>query len=88
MSAGPLRRLVGILGLLALVPTAAMLTAGTITLEDAALRAGATLLAAWLLGKVAGWWLSFLAREFERAGEPGVRAPAQPAGSAARGRGS
>lgn len=66
MSAGPLRRAVGVLGLLALVPTAVLLTTGTITVEDAALRAGATLLAAWVLGKVAGWWLSFLASEFER----------------------
>lgn len=87
MSAGPLRRLVGILGLLALVPTAVMLTAGTITLEDAAVRAGATLLAAWLLGKIAGWWLSFLAREFERAREPQASPRADRAGSAA-GRGA
>lgn len=66
MSAGPLRRLVGMLGLLALLPTAVMLTTATITPEDAALRGGATLVAALVLGRVAGWGLSLLAAEFER----------------------
>lgn len=75
MSAGPLRRLVGVLGLLALLPTAALLTAGTVTVEDAAVRAGVTLLAALVLGKVAGWGLEFLAGEFDRAQGDGDRQP-------------
>lgn len=39
MSAGPLRRIVAVLGLVALAPVAAMLVTGALTPEEAALRA-------------------------------------------------
>lgn len=76
MSAGPLRRLVGTLGLLALVPTALLLLRGSVTVTDAAVRGGATLVAVVVLGRVAGWMLSFLAGEFERAGDGSDGTPA------------
>lgn len=71
MSPGPLRRLAGGLGLAALLPTAVMLAAGSITLVDAALRALVTLVGVTVIGRVAGWWLSSMAVRFER------RRPAQ-----------
>lgn len=74
MSPGPLRRLTGAIGLLALAPTAVMLTTDAITVADAALRAGVTLVGVILLGRVTGWWLSSMARGLERdaAPDPGV----------------
>lgn len=65
MSPGPLRRLTGTLGLVALAPTALMLAMDRITPLDAALRAAATLLAAMLIGRVADWWVSAIARGLE-----------------------
>jgi uncharacterized membrane protein YraQ (UPF0718 family) len=65
MSIGPLRRFVGMLGLLALAPTAVMLGLGRITPATAALRAVATLLVAVIIGRVAGWWVAEMARGYE-----------------------
>lgn len=65
MTVGPLRRLVGLLGLLALGPTAAMLAVGRITPADAAGRALATLIVTILVGRVAGWWVAQMARGYE-----------------------
>lgn len=70
MSPGPLRRLAGALGLAALLPTAAMLALGSITLADAAVRATVTLVGVTAIGRGAGWWLASMAAQIER------RAPA------------
>ena len=79
MSPGPLRRLAGACGLLGLVPTAVLLGTGALPLVDAALRAGATLLAVVVIGRLAGWGLGFMAAELERTGRPENAAPdAQP----------
>lgn len=66
MSPGPLRRSAGALGLMALAPTAVMLVMGSVSLADAALRAGVTLVVVVTVGRVVGWWLSATARRFER----------------------
>ncbi len=68
MSTGPLRRLVGTAGLIALVPIAAGLLFGSVTPVDAALRALATLAGVLVIGRLARWWLSSVARSFERDG--------------------
>lgn len=65
MTPGPLRRLIGTLGLLALAPTAVMLAMDRITPLDAALRSCATLLAAVLIGRVADWWVAMIAQGLE-----------------------
>lgn len=69
MSPGPLRRLAGALGLAAMLPTAAMLAMGSITLADAALRGIVTLVGVTVIGRAAGWWLSSMAARFERRGQ-------------------
>ncbi len=66
MSRGPLRRLIGALGLGALVPTSLMLTGGSITVTDAALRAGATLLGALVVGRLADRSLGRLIVAYEQ----------------------
>jgi hypothetical protein len=65
MTPGPLRRLIGTVGLIALTPTALMLATERIDPLDAALRAGATLLAALIIGRLAGWWVAEMARGYE-----------------------
>jgi hypothetical protein len=73
MNVGPLRRLFGFLGLLALAPTAVMLAMDQITPIDAAVRAVATLFVVVLLGRGAGLWVGMMARGYERkldAGDP------------------
>jgi hypothetical protein len=66
VTVGPLRRLAGALGLLALAPTAAMLAANLITPADAAVRAVVTLLGTMLVARVVSWWLALLAGNLER----------------------
>ncbi len=66
MNIGPLRRLFGFLGLLALAPTALMLALDQITPTDAAVRAVATLVVVVLLGRGAGMWVGLMARGYER----------------------
>lgn len=68
MSPGPLRRLMGMLGLLALAPTALMLALDQIAPLDAALRGTATLLACMIIGRAAGWWVDLIARGLEQPG--------------------
>jgi hypothetical protein len=68
LKTGPLRRVVGTAGLVALAPTAYLLANGSITPGDAAVRAGATLAAVVIVGRVARWWLAATASAFERAG--------------------
>lgn len=65
MSVGPLRRLVGMLGLMSLVPTALMLGLGRVTPGTAAMRALATLVATMMIGRLAGWWVRSMARGYE-----------------------
>jgi hypothetical protein len=66
MSAGPLRRTTGIVGLVALLPVLFLLAAGSITPEDAALRALAIAAVVVLLGNVARVVLTHLLRRVER----------------------
>lgn len=66
MNTGPLRRLVGTCGLVALSPTAVMLAQDVISPADAGRRAVATLAAVVVLGRIATWWLSSTASNFER----------------------
>lgn len=66
MSIGPLRRSVGALGLLALVPLAGMLVVGTLDPVDAAQRALVTLIALLVLGRLASWGVHGLASAVER----------------------
>ena len=66
MSPGPLRRLMGMLGLMALAPTAIMLALEQIGPLDAALRGTATLVASTVVGRTAGWWVALIARGLER----------------------
>ena len=68
MNAGPLNRLTGALGLLALVPTAVMSAMGDLTAADTAVRAGVTLLLVVAVRKVIGWYLALTASSFERQG--------------------
>lgn len=65
MSVGPLRRLAGALGLLALAPTAAMLIVSFITPGEAARRAIVTVAVVLVLARLTGWWLGLLAGSFE-----------------------
>ncbi len=65
MTVGPLRRVIGILGLIALAPIALSLAAGTVAPEDAAMRAIAVGLVVVVLGRVAKVLLSATARRFE-----------------------
>jgi hypothetical protein len=78
MSPGPLRRLVGMLGLLALAPTAAMLFLGRVTPAAAALRAVATLLAVMVVGRLAGWWVDQMARGYETSAGSAPAEPGEP----------
>lgn len=65
MTPGPLRRMVGVLGLLALAPIAVLLLTGEITPVVAAQRAVAVLLVVLLLGRVTRSWLGSVARRLE-----------------------
>lgn len=66
MSPGPLRRLLGALGLLALAPIALRLVEGSMAPTDAALRAVATLVAVVVVGRLFGTWLRQLARSYDQ----------------------
>lgn len=66
MSRGPLNRVIGTLGLLALVPTAIMSATGHLTAADTAVRAGVTLALAIVVRKVTAWYLHATAASFER----------------------
>lgn len=66
MSPGPLRRLLGALGLLALAPIALRLVEGSMAPIDAALRAVATLVAVVVVGRLFGTWLGQLARAYDQ----------------------
>lgn len=68
MSIGPLRRSIGALGLLALVPVAAMLVVGTLDPVDAAQRSVVTLIGLLVLGRLASWGVHGIASAVERGG--------------------
>ena len=67
MSPGPLRRLLGALGLVALAPIALRLVDGSLSPADAAVRAVVTLLAVVVIGRIFGTWLRQVATTYERA---------------------
>lgn len=67
MTAGPLRRIVGVLGLIALSPIAFALATGTLGVEDAAVRALAVGVAVLVVGRIARVVLAATARRFETA---------------------
>ncbi len=66
MNPGPLRRLVGVLGLLALAPIAVLLFTGQLDLVTAAQRAIVVLIVVVVLGRVTGSYLQSIAQRFER----------------------
>lgn len=65
MSAGPLRRVIGVFGLLALAPIAVALATGAVAPEDAAMRAVAVGVVVVVIGRVARLVLSAAVRRFE-----------------------
>jgi hypothetical protein len=65
VTAGPLRRIVGVLGLIALSPIAFALATGTLGVEDAATRALAVGAAVMVVGRLARLVVSATARRFE-----------------------
>ena len=66
MSTGPLRRAIGLLGLVALVPVLLQLATGVITPEDAAVRGSSIAVTVVVLGRVAQYVLVRLLRRVER----------------------
>lgn len=66
MSTGPLRRAIGVLGLLALAPVLLQLATGVVTPEDAAVRGVTIAVAVVVLGRVAQHVLVRLLRRVER----------------------
>lgn len=66
MSPGPLRRLLGAIGLVMLAPIALRLVDGSMSPVDAALRAAATLLAVVVVGRLLGSWLGQVAHTYDR----------------------
>ena len=75
MQIGPLRRLTGFVGLVALVPTAVLLIAGDITAVDAAVRALVTTVGVVLIGRVTGAFLDREARRLEDTAAARVACP-------------
>ncbi len=74
MRTGPLRRVAGTIGLLALAPTAWLLASGQLTVVEAAWRAAITLLLVMLLGRVAGWFVEALALSVQPPGDGAAEA--------------
>jgi hypothetical protein len=66
MSTGPLRRAIGLAGLLALAPVLLQLAAGSLTPQDAALRGLAVAATVVLLGRLAQRALILQLRRMER----------------------
>jgi hypothetical protein len=76
MSTGPLRRAVGLLGLVALAPVLVQLAAGSLTPEDAAMRGATVAVVIVVIGRVSQQVLVRLLRRVER------RRPPEEAGTA------
>jgi hypothetical protein len=66
----PLRRLIGVLGMLALVPTAWMLFKNEITVADAGQRAAVTYVAVRIALRLTGWAIGNVAKFLEKT-DPG-----------------
>jgi hypothetical protein len=69
MSAGPLRRIVAVIGLVALAPVAGMLVTGAITPEEAAFRALAVGLVVVVIGNLLRQVVTAMLRRVERRAE-------------------
>lgn len=67
MSAGPLRRLLGGLGLAALAPVAWRLADGSLDPMDAAVRAVITLLVVVVVGRLLSAWVHAVATTYDQA---------------------
>jgi hypothetical protein len=66
----PLRRIIGLLGLAALVPTAWLLVHGDLTLTDAGKRAAITLVAVRVVLRLTTWGIGHIAGFLERTDRP------------------
>ena len=75
MSIGPLRRFVGVVGLVALVPMLLMVALGELSLVDAAMRAAVTVAVLLALGRFVSWGMGALASEVEATVSSGPDAP-------------
>jgi hypothetical protein len=65
MNPGPLRRMVGLLGLLALIPIAVLLLTGALDLVTAASRALIVLLVVVVVGRLTGSFLQSIAGQLD-----------------------
>lgn len=65
MSIGPLRRLIGALGLVALVPVLLMVSVGALSPVDAAVRALVMVAVLHVLGRAVSWGMTVLAATVE-----------------------
>jgi hypothetical protein len=65
MRPGPIRRLLGTLGLLALAPIGWRLLDGSLAPADAAVRAVVTLVLVAVLGRILGMWVSQVAHGYD-----------------------
>lgn len=66
MSRSPLKRLVAIIALIAMLPVGYLLVSGQISVVDAAIRAGITLAAAIAVNFVAGIGINAMANSMDR----------------------
>lgn len=80
MSVGPLNRLTGTVGLVALAPTALLSATGSLTAGDTAERAAVTFVAVIVVRRVARWYLSAAVVGLERRVTPVATPPAAPPG--------
>jgi hypothetical protein len=65
MRPGPIRRLLGALGLLALTPIGWRLLDGSLAPVDAAVRAVVTLVLVAAVGRIVGMWVSQIAHGYD-----------------------
>lgn len=77
MRPGPLRRMIGSLGLLGLVPICLLLLDGRLTVVQGAQRAVVWLLLVVVLGRLAGAYLASVASRFDPAQTPEARVMAE-----------
>ncbi|MEX1163762.1 MAG: hypothetical protein WEB03_09285 [Nitriliruptor sp.] len=70
MTIGPLRRTIGVVGLIALAPLAWLLATGAVSPVDAATRAVLTVVALTLIGRIAGMGVDRMAASLERSVVP------------------
>lgn len=74
MASGPLRQMMGVLGLLALTPTMALVATRQLAPYDAALRAAVTLAVIVVLGRLVAVGMGYVARMVEERAEPSLAA--------------